>query len=66
VILKGTQDIVRTNKDDARSVLLGLSEDITHTGCSHTNKHLNEFRTRDADERNSGLSSNCLGKEGLK
>jgi hypothetical protein len=43
--------------DDARSVLPGLTEDITHTRSTNTNKHLNEFRTRNtADERNSSLT----------
>jgi predicted flap endonuclease-1-like 5' DNA nuclease len=51
------------NKDDARGVLLSLSENVTYTRCTNTNKHLNEFRTRNTDERNSGFASDGLGKK---
>mmetsp|Transcript_2572 Transcript_2572/g.4000 ORF Transcript_2572/g.4000 Transcript_2572/m.4000 type:complete len:321 (-) Transcript_2572:551-1513(-) len=53
------------NEDDARRVLLGLVEHITHTRSSNTNKHLYKFGTRNGDEWHTCLSSNSLGEEGL-
>ena len=35
------------NEDDAGGILLGLGEDITDTGGTHSNEHLNELGTRD-------------------
>mmetsp|Transcript_14900 Transcript_14900/g.21069 ORF Transcript_14900/g.21069 Transcript_14900/m.21069 type:complete len:257 (-) Transcript_14900:853-1623(-) len=60
-----TNSINLINEDNAGSILLCLSEDITDTGSTNTNKHLNEFRTRDGDERDSSLTGNSLGKKGL-
>jgi hypothetical protein len=43
--------------DDARSVLPGLTEDVTRARSTNANKHLNQLRTRNAaDERNSSLT----------
>mmetsp|Transcript_27199 Transcript_27199/g.39835 ORF Transcript_27199/g.39835 Transcript_27199/m.39835 type:complete len:387 (+) Transcript_27199:1186-2346(+) len=53
------------NKDNAGGILLGLGEDITDTGSSHSNKHLYEFGTGDGDEGNTSLTSNGLGKKSL-
>mmetsp|Transcript_7073 Transcript_7073/g.10614 ORF Transcript_7073/g.10614 Transcript_7073/m.10614 type:complete len:239 (+) Transcript_7073:829-1545(+) len=53
------------NEDDAGGVLLRLSENVTDTGSSHTHEHLNEFRSRDGNERYTSLSSNSLGEKGL-
>mmetsp|Transcript_3657 Transcript_3657/g.4370 ORF Transcript_3657/g.4370 Transcript_3657/m.4370 type:complete len:502 (-) Transcript_3657:409-1914(-) len=60
-----TDGINLINEDNTGSILLGLSEDITDTGGTHTNEHLYEFRTRDGDEGNTSLTGNSLGEEGL-
>mmetsp|Transcript_4005 Transcript_4005/g.6083 ORF Transcript_4005/g.6083 Transcript_4005/m.6083 type:complete len:241 (-) Transcript_4005:551-1273(-) len=53
------------NKDDTRGVLLSLRKDITDTGSSNSDEHLNKFGSRNGDEGNSGLSGNSLSEEGL-
>mmetsp|Transcript_23023 Transcript_23023/g.32147 ORF Transcript_23023/g.32147 Transcript_23023/m.32147 type:complete len:418 (+) Transcript_23023:331-1584(+) len=60
-----TDGINFVNEDNARSILLGLSKDVTDTGSTHTNEHLYEFRTRDGNEGDTGLTGNSLGEEGL-
>ena len=60
-----TYSINLINEDDAGRVLLSLAEDVTDTGRSHTHEHLNEFRTRDGDERDASFSGHGFGKEGL-
>mmetsp|Transcript_3420 Transcript_3420/g.5643 ORF Transcript_3420/g.5643 Transcript_3420/m.5643 type:complete len:320 (+) Transcript_3420:2563-3522(+) len=53
------------DENNARSILLGLGENITDTGSTHSNKHLNELGTGDGDEGNSSLTSDGLGKKSL-
>jgi hypothetical protein len=60
-----TNGINLINKDDAWGILPGLSEDVSDTGSSYTDEHLDEFRTTDGDEWNSGFSRNGLGQKGL-
>src|SRR3972149_1676729 len=51
------------NEDDARCMLLGLLEHITHTGRTNTYKHLDEIRTGDSKERDLGFAGDGLGQE---
>ena len=44
------------DEHDARSILLGLVKEVSYSGSSDTYEHLNEVRTRDGEERHSGLS----------
>ncbi|MOA22696.1 hypothetical protein D3C78_1432720 [compost metagenome] len=45
------------NKNNTWSFLLRIFEQITHTGCTDTDKHLNEVRTGNRKERNACLTS---------
>mmetsp|Transcript_254 Transcript_254/g.544 ORF Transcript_254/g.544 Transcript_254/m.544 type:complete len:310 (-) Transcript_254:755-1684(-) len=60
-----TDGINLINENDAGGVLLRLTEDITDTGGTDTDKHLNELGTGDGNEGNTGLTGNGLGEEGL-
>mmetsp|Transcript_16224 Transcript_16224/g.34085 ORF Transcript_16224/g.34085 Transcript_16224/m.34085 type:complete len:284 (+) Transcript_16224:771-1622(+) len=53
------------NEDDARGVLLRLSEHVANTGRSDSNKHLNELRSRNRNERDSSFSGDGFGKKGF-
>ena len=60
-----TDGIDLINENDAGSILLGLAEDVTDTGGTDTDEHLDELGTRDGDEGNAGLTRDGLGQEGL-
>ena len=45
---------------DTGRVLLRLFKQVTDTGCTDTDEHFYEVRTRDAEERHTRLTSNCL------
>lgn len=53
------------NKHQAGCILLGLLEQVPHTACSHTHKHLHKLRARDGEEGHTCLSCNGLGQQGL-
>mmetsp|Transcript_138958 Transcript_138958/g.241627 ORF Transcript_138958/g.241627 Transcript_138958/m.241627 type:complete len:306 (+) Transcript_138958:1432-2349(+) len=53
------------DEDQARSVLVGLLEQVPHSASTNTDEHLNEFGTRAAEERHTSLSGNSLGEKGL-
>ncbi len=53
------------DEDDAGAVLLGLVEHVAHTGRTHTDEHLDEVRTGDREERDTGLACHRSGEEGL-
>ena len=53
------------DEDDARRLLLGLLEHVTHTGGTDTDEHLDEVRTGDAEERHLGFTGDRLGEQGL-
>ena len=53
------------NKYDTGCVLLSFRKHIPHTGCSDSDKHLDEIRTGQAEEWYSGLSGHCLCKQRL-
>ena len=60
-----TDGIDLINEDDAGGILLGLAEDITDTGGTDANEHLDELGTRDGDEGYAGLTGHGLGEKGL-
>ena len=53
------------HEDDARAVLLGLLEQVTHAGGTDTDEHLHEVRTGDGIKRHAGLARNGAGQQGL-
>mmetsp|Transcript_29281 Transcript_29281/g.113541 ORF Transcript_29281/g.113541 Transcript_29281/m.113541 type:complete len:334 (-) Transcript_29281:802-1803(-) len=53
------------DEDDARSVLLRLTEQISHTRCTHANEHFHKLGSRDGEERHSCFSGNSPRKESL-
>ena len=53
------------DKDDARSVLTRLLEQVTHTGRTDTDEHLHKVRTRNGVERHTRLTSDSTRKQGL-
>src|SRR5438105_2516835 len=53
------------HEDDARAVLLGLLEQITHARGADTHEHLHEVRARDREERDAGLTGHGASEERL-
>src|ERR1700712_2785142 len=53
------------DKHDTRCVLLGLLEHVAHPSRTHTDEHLNEVRTRDAEERYLRFASNGARQQRL-
>ena len=53
------------NEDNTGRHLAGLLEEVTHTGGSHTYKHLYKVRTADREKGHSGLSGDSLGQQSL-
>mmetsp|Transcript_51386 Transcript_51386/g.111849 ORF Transcript_51386/g.111849 Transcript_51386/m.111849 type:complete len:219 (-) Transcript_51386:585-1241(-) len=53
------------DEDDAGSILLGLFEEITNTGCADPREDLHELRRGDAEEGHTGLAGHSLGQQGL-
>ena len=47
------------NEDDGGCIFLGLSKEVSHARRSHTDKHLDEVRTRNGIERDIGFA--CHG-----
>ena len=62
----GTADsIYLIDEDDSRCFLFGLTEEVTHTTCTHTDKHLHKVRTAHGEEGHTGLTGYSFGKQGL-
>ena len=53
------------DKDNARSLLLGLLEQVAHTRRTHAHEHLDEIRAADRQERYISLASNSLRQHRL-
>ena len=53
------------DEDDARTLLLGLAEEVADTAGADANEHLHEIRTAHGEERHVCLACHSLGKEGL-
>ena len=51
------------DEDDARLVLLRLVKQAAHARCADADKHLDEVRTADGEERHFRLARNGLGKQ---
>ena len=60
-----TDSVDLVDEDDAGSLLLGLLEQVAHTRCTHTHKHLDEVRAADRQERNVSLAGNGLSQHRL-
>ena len=52
-------------EDDARSLLLRLSEEVAHAACSHSHEHLHEVRSAHREERHARLTGDSLCQQGL-
>ena len=55
--------IYLVDKNNARSLLLGLFKHVPHSGSTHTNKHFHKIRTRNTEERDLGFTGNRFRKE---
>ena len=53
------------NKDDGRGVLLGLIEQVAHTGSTYTHIKLHKVGTRDGQEMHTGLTGHGTGQQSL-
>ena len=53
------------DEDDARCFLLGLAEQVAHARCPDADKHLDEIRSADREERDVGLSGHGFGQQGF-
>ena len=53
------------DKDNARSLLLGLLEQIAHTRRTYAHEHLDEIRAADRQKRNISLARNGLSQHRL-
>ena len=53
------------DKDDARSLFLGLLKQVAYLGGTAADKHLDKLRTRNTKERHACLTGNGLGEQGF-
>ncbi len=53
------------DEDDAGRLLFGGLKHVAHTRRANTDEHLDEIRTRDAEERHLRLTSNGFGEQRL-
>ncbi|MNC17112.1 hypothetical protein D3C75_649790 [compost metagenome] len=53
------------DKDNTRSILLGILEQVTDTGCADTDEHFHEVRAADAEERHTCLAGYRSGEKGF-
>ncbi len=60
-----TNSVDFVDENDARGVLLGLLEHIANTAGTNTDKHLDEVRTGNREERHLGFAGNRLGQQGF-
>ncbi|KIR22283.1 hypothetical protein PFLU3_21630 [Pseudomonas fluorescens] len=60
-----TNGIDFIDKDDARSMFLGLFEHVANTTGTHADEHLDEVRAGNREERHLGLPGNRLGQQGF-
>ena len=58
-----TNSVNLINKDNAGSLLLCLSKQISHPRCTNTHKHLHEVATANREKWYVGLSCHSLGKQ---
>ena len=55
------KDVAGVDEDDAGRVFLALLEQVADAARTHADKHLDEVRTGDAEERHVGLTGNRTG-----
>ena len=60
-----THGVNLIDEDDARAILLGLLEQVTHAGGTHADEHLHEVGTGDGIERHAGLARHGAGQKRL-
>ena len=60
-----TDSIYLVNEDDGRCFLFGLTEEVTDTAGTDSDKHLHEVRTAHREERHTGFAGNRFGEQGL-
>jgi len=53
------------DEDDAGRLLFCLFEKVPHSGRSHANEHLYEFRSADIEERDTRLTGDCPCEQGF-
>ena len=60
-----SQSVELVDEDDAGGLLLGLDEEVADAGRPETHKHLDEFRSGEAEEGDAAFAGDGLGQEGL-
>ena len=60
-----TDGVDLVDEDDGRCRLFRLLEQAANTARAHTDKHLDELRAGDAEERNVGLARNSACEQRL-
>src|SRR5262245_55054560 len=53
------------DEDDTGRILLALLEQVAHAARTHADEHLDEIRTRDGKEWNTGLAGDGARQKGL-
>ena len=53
------------DEDDARRVLLGGFEHVTHARCAHAHEHFDKIRTRNTKKRHLGFTRNRACQQGF-
>src|SRR5579864_2848846 len=53
------------DENDAGGILLALLEEIAHAARAYSDKHFDEVRARNGEERNIGLARNRAGQQRL-
>ena len=59
------QGVELVDEDDAGGLLLGLDEEVPDAGRPEAYKHLDEFRSGEAEEGDAAFAGDGLGQEGL-
>src|SRR5438067_5305928 len=60
-----TDSVDLVNENDARRVLFALLEEVAHAACAHADKHFNEVRTGDREERHISFAGHSAGEQSL-
>lgn len=60
-----TDGVDLVDEDDAGAVLLGLLEHVANTRSTDTDEHLDEVRTGDGEERDTGFACNSASEQRL-
>ena len=60
-----TDRVQLINEDDRGRILLGVGKEVSDAGSTHADDHLHELRSREGEERHTGLAGDRLGEQGL-